>query len=836
MSRSSTPIFKKRLVVIGNGMAGMRTVEELLKTAPDQYQITVIGEEPHPNYNRIMLSPLLAGEKSFGEIVINTPEWYREKGINLIAGTAATRIDRGRRRVELADGQAVPYDRLLLATGSTPFILPIPGNDLDGVIGFRTVEDVEQMVDASRRYRHAVVIGGGLLGLEAASGLQKQGMKVTVVHRSDLIMNNQLDDSAATLLQNKLEDDGLTFLMDGETEAILGHSSQERGRSENRVRAVRLKGGLEIPADLVVMAVGIRPSIALARESGIYCNRGIVVSDTMQSYDPKVYAVGECVEHRNTTYGLVAPLFEQAKVVANHLANYGIGIYGGSVTSTKLKVTGVDLFSAGSFQEQENDDLLLFQDPGRGIYKKLVLSNNRIKGAVLYGDTIDGARYFQMMRDETDISEIRDTLLFGQANLGDSGHGGQNIMDLPDSAEVCGCNGVCKGDVIQAIDANNLFTLDEVRSHTKASASCGSCTALVEQILASTVGEGYEKSPAQKPLCGCTSHSHELVRKAIREHRLKSHQEVYHFLEWENRDGCHSCRPAINYYLLTEWPGEYDDPQSRFINERAHGNIQKDGSYSVVPRMWGGLTTPDELRAIADVADKFKVPEVKVTGGQRIDLFGVQKEDLPLIWRDLNQAGFVSGHAYGKAMRTVKTCVGSQWCRFGTQDSTDLGIKLEQLTWGSWMPHKFKLAVSACPRNCAEATIKDFGVVCVDSGYELHIGGNGGIKVRVTDLLAKVDTEEEVLEYCAAFCQFYREDAHYLERTAPWVERIGLQAIKEKIIEDGEMRAAYAERFRISQASAQVDPWRHHVEDKQAGREFQPLSTVKLQHTLQQAS
>ncbi len=841
MSRSSTPIFKRRLVVIGNGMAGVRTVEELLKISPDQYRITVIGEEPHPNYNRIMLSPLLAGEKSFDEIVINTPEWYQKNGIELITGTAATAIHRARRRVELADGSEIPYDRLLLATGSRPFILPIPGNDLDGVIGFRTVEDVESMVDASSRYRHAVVIGGGLLGLEAASGLQKRGMKVTIVHRSDVVMDNQLDRNASDLLKKKLEEDGLTFLLNAETEAILGHPISDHSENgdaipNGRVRAVRFRNGLEIPADLVVMAVGIRPSIKLAEDSGIHCNRGIVVSDTMQSYDPKIYAVGECVEHRSTTYGLVAPLFEQAKVVANHLADYGIGIYGGSVTSTKLKVTGVDLFSAGSFREQENDDVLLFQDPGRGIYKKLVLSNNRIKGAVLYGDTIDGAKYFQMMRDATDITEIRDTLLFGQANLGNSGHGGQQIMDLPDSAEVCGCNGVCKGDVIQAIDANNLFTLDEVRSHTKASASCGSCTALVEQILASTVGEGYEETPAKKPLCGCTSHSHDEVRKAIRDYRLKSHQELYQFLEWENRDGCHTCRPAINYYLLAQWPGEYDDPQSRFINERAHGNIQKDGSYSVVPRMWGGLTTPDELRAIADVADKFKVPEVKVTGGQRIDLFGVQKEDLPLIWEDLNQAGFVSGHAYGKAMRTVKTCVGSNWCRFGTQDSTGLGVKLEQLTWGSWMPHKFKLAVSACPRNCAEATIKDFGVVCVDSGYELHIGGNGGIKVRVTDLLTRVETEDEVLEQCAAFCQFYREDAHYLERTAPWVERIGLQAIKERIVEDPEQRAAYAERFRISQQSAQVDPWRHHAEDRIARREFQPLSHIGQPLSLKQAS
>ncbi len=807
---------KEKLVLVGNGMAGIRTIEELLKTAPDQYQITVVGNEPHPNYNRIMLSPLLAGEKQFDEIVLNSHEWYQQNEIELLAGTPASSIDRIHREVVLDDGRKVPYDRLLLATGSNPFILPIPGNDLEGVIGFRTLEDVENMVRAAKQHKHAVVIGGGLLGLEAASGLKKQGMSVTVIHISSVMMNQQLDSAASMLLKRKLEEDGLKFLMEAETEAVLG---------KDRVEAVRLKDGLEIPADLVVMAVGIRPSIALAKDSGLYCNRGIVVSDTMQTYDPKIYAVGECVEHRGSTYGLVAPLFEQAKVVANHLARYGIGSYSGSVTSTKLKVTGVDLFSAGQFRETEEDDVLLYQDAGRGIYKKLVLNNNRIKGAVLYGDTLDGARYFQMMRDGTDVSDLRNSLLFGQANLGDSGHGDQHVMSLTDDAEVCGCNGVCKGDITRAINKNNLFTLDEVRSHTKASASCGSCTALVEQILASTVGEGYEETPTQKPICGCTSYSHDAVRKVIVEQQLKSHQQVYQYLEWNNSDGCHVCRPAINYYLLAAWPGEYDDPQSRYINERAHGNIQKDGSYSVVPRMWGGLTNPGELRAIADVADKFKVPEMKVTGGQRIDLFGVRKEDLPAMWGDLSAAGFVSGHAYGKALRTVKTCVGSQWCRFGTQDSTGLGVKLEQMTWGSWMPHKYKLAVSGCPRNCAEATIKDFGIVCVDSGYELHVGGNGGIKVRVTDLLCKVESEEEVLEYCAAFTQLYREDAHYLERTAPWVERVGLHSIKEKVVEDPAMRKELAERFYRSQESAQDDPWKARAEGAESA-EFTPLTSL----------
>ncbi|MBM4202300.1 MAG: NAD(P)/FAD-dependent oxidoreductase, partial [Gammaproteobacteria bacterium] len=548
--------------------------------------------------------------------------------------------------------------------------------DLPGVIGFRDVKDVDRMVDAAKKYRHAVVIGGGLLGLEAANGLRKRGMEVTVVHILDSLMERQLDKPASALLKRALEQDGLRFMMEAQTEALLG---------EDRVRAVRFKDGTEIPADLVVMAVGIRPNIELAKAAGLHCERGIVVNDTLQTYDPRIYAVGECVQHRGQLFGLVAPLFEQAKVCADHLVEFGIARYQGSVTSTKLKVTGIDLFSAGDFQGGEGYEELCYQDPARGVYKKLTVKENRVRGAVLYGDTGDGAWYFQLMREGTDISAFRESILFGQAHLGDSGHGDQNRASLlPDDAEVCGCNGVCKKTIVDAIVQQKLFTLEDVRAHTKASASCGSCTGLVEQLLHSTLGSDYSVTPAKKPLCKCTERTHEEVRAAIRREGLKSIPAVMQFMEWGTVDGCASCRPALNYYLLCEWPAEYrDDAQSRFINERAHANIQKDGTYSVVPRMWGGVTTPAELRAIAEVAEKYRVPTVKVTGGQRIDLLGVKKDDLPRMWADLNAAGFVSGHAYGKALRTVKTCVGQEWCRFGTQDSTRMGIDLEKMTWGS---------------------------------------------------------------------------------------------------------------------------------------------------------
>jgi nitrite reductase (NADH) large subunit len=645
-------------------------------------------------------------------------------------------------------------------------------------------------------------------------------MDVTVIHLMDTLMERQLDFEAGALLRAELEERGLKFLMQEKTKEIVGENG--------RVQAVRLESGEEIPADIVVMAIGIKPNIELAQKAGIYCERGIVVDDTMLTYDPLAHAVGECAQHRGKTYGLVAPLFEQARVCANHLARKAFASYRGSLTSTKLKVTGVDLFSAGDFSGGPGTQEILLKDVQAGVYKKIVLKNDRIAGAVLYGDTIDGSWYFSLMRDGTNVADMRRQLMYGQTHLGDAGHGGATaVASMPDAAEICGCNGVCKGAIVNAITQKGLFTLEEVRAHTKASSSCGSCTPLVEQLLAATLGSDYSATPADKPMCGCTDHSHDAVRKAVVSNKLKSISQAMRFLEWKTPNGCHSCRPALNYYLLCAWPDEYvDDGQSRFINERAHANIQKDGTFSVVPRMWGGLTTPAELRAIADVADKFAIPTVKVTGGQRIDLLGVRKEQLPEVWRDLTNNGMISGHAYSKGLRTVKTCVGSEWCRFGTQDSTGLGVKLEKMCWGSWTPAKVKLAVSGCPRNCAESTIKDLGVVCVESGYEIHVGGNGGVKVRVTDLLVKVASEEEVCEYAGAYIQLYREQARYLERTSHWIERVGLTYVKEKLLDDPKGRKKLLERFLHSQQFAQIDPWAERAENGVYEKEFQPLKEL----------
>ncbi len=817
---------KMKLVLIGNGMAGVRTLEELLKIAPDLYDITVFGAEPHPNYNRILLSPVLAGEQTIDEIVLNPLSWYADHGITLHLGKKVTHIDRQRRIVHAEDGTQAAYDRLLIATGSVPFIPPVPGHDLEGVLAYRDIADTEAMIAAAEKYKHAVVVGGGLLGLEAANGLMLRGMQVSVVHLAPWLMERQLDETAGALLRQSLESRGLCFMVGANTKALVGDKYDGAG---GRVMALQLSDASEIPADLVVMAAGIRPNVELPQRVGLHCERGIVVSDTMQTTtDARIYAVGECAAHRGIAYGLVAPLFEQGKVCATHLAQFGIGRYTGSQTSTKLKVTGIDLFSAGNFMgaksgrsEDAGCEEIVLSDPIGGVYKKLVIKDDKLVGACLYGDTVDGSWYFKLLREGRSISDLRDRLMFGESNIGDVGHEGHNrAAAMADTDEVCGCNGVNKGAICKAIKDKGLFTLEEVRKHTKASASCGSCTGLVEQLLMFTAGGDYSATPKTKAICGCTDHSHQSVREAVREQHLVSGDAVRGALAWRTPDGCATCRPALNYYVLSTWPKEAkDDPQSRLINERSHANIQKDGTYSVIPRMWGGETNASELRRIADVVDEYKIPTVKVTGGQRIDLLGIKKEDLPDVWKKLDMP---SGHAYAKALRTVKTCVGSEWCRFGTQDSTAMGKSLERALWRMQAPHKVKLAVSGCPRNCAESGIKDVGVIGVDSGWEIYVGGNGGIKTEVAQFFCKVKTAEDVLEHSGAFLQLYREEAWYLERTVHYLARVGLDHAKRRVLDDADNRKALWARLQFA-LDGEPDPWVDFERAQVDARQFEAI-------------
>jgi nitrite reductase (NADH) large subunit len=748
-----------------------------------------------------MLSPVLSGEKTYTEIITHDDAWYAGNGVDCRFGEQVTKIDRDRKVVVSKRGET-SYDALVIATGSAPFIIPVAGKDLPGVCTYRDLEDTNAMIAASRPGAKAVVIGGGLLGLEAAAGMAARGAEVTVIHLMGHLMERQLDPSAGYLLQKDLERRGIRIHCKGATKAILGNT---------RVEAVLLEDGTVYDADLVCMAVGIRPEVRLATDAHLEIGRGVVVNDQMQTSDPAIYALGECVEHQKQLFGLVAPLYDQAKVLAATLMGQEAA-FRPVQTATKLKVTGVDLFSAGDFADAPGREDIVFRDPGRGVYKRLVLEGERLIGAVMYGDTADGAWFFDKIKSGEDVSAIRDVLIFGPAFAagGTSADPLAAVAALPPEAEICGCNGVCKGKIVQAVEGG-ATTLDLVRAQTKASSSCGTCTGLVEKVMALTLGDSFQAN-ANPPMCKCTDHTHEDVRRMIKAQGLKSIPAVMQELGWKTVGGCASCRPALNYYLLSDWPLDYrDDRQSRFVNERNHANIQKDGTYSVVPRMWGGVTTPAELRAIADAAEKYAVPMVKVTGGQRIDLLGVKKEDLPAIWADLNDAGMVSGHAYAKGLRTVKTCVGSEFCRFGTQDSTGLGIKLEKLLWGSWTPAKVKLAVSGCPRNCAEATCKDIGVVCVDSGYQISVAGAAGMDVKETELLVTAATEDEAMEVIAAFVQLYRENARYLHRIYKWVAKVGLDWCRAQIM-DPETRRALYDRFMLSQSVYQTDPWAEHAE------------------------
>lgn len=814
---------KQKLVVIGNGMAPGRALERLFELAPDAYDVTIFNAEPRVNYDRIMLSPVLSGEKSFEEIVIHGDGWYVERGITLYKGHKIVEIDRREKIVRSEQGVVEAYDRLIIATGSLPFILPVPGHDLAGVLTYRDLDDVHAMLLAARSGGRAVVIGGGLLGLEAAAGLNEQGMDVTVLHLMPTLMERQLDPAAGHLLQKAVEARGIKVMIKASTKALIG-SDVRLGPA--RVEAVELEDGTRIPADLVIMAIGIKPNTALANNADIACGRGIVVDAGLRTSDPDIFALGECVEVDGQVFGLVAPLYEMASVAAAHLAGDAAPSFVPSATATKLKVTGINLFSAGDFAEGKDRQEIVLRDAARGIYKRLVLKDDRIIGVVMYGDTADGAWFFDLLRKGTDIASMRDTLIFGPGFAGGAaGDPTAAVAALPDEAEICGCNGVCKGKITSAIDAFSLTSLDDVRARTKASASCGSCTGLVEQLLKLKLGERYNPAAVQ-PMCGCTHLGHDDVRRLIVANELKSIPALMQALEWKTSCGCAKCRPALNYYLLATWPGEYqDDSQSRFINERVHANIQKDGTYSVVPRMWGGVTSAKELRAIADIVDKFAIPTVKVTGGQRIDMLGVRKEDLPAVWADLNDAGMVSGAAYAKGLRTVKTCVGTDWCRFGTQDSTGLGVRIERFMWGSWTPAKVKMAVSGCPRNCAEATCKDIGVICIESGFDIHFAGAAGLDVKQTDLLGHVDTEDEAVDVIAALVQLYREQGRYLERIYKWARRVGIESVRQHVLDDLERRHALRDRFVYSQKFAQIDPWAERALGKDA-HEFRPIADL----------
>ncbi|RUT36211.1 NAD(P)/FAD-dependent oxidoreductase [Paenibacillus zeisoli] len=792
---------KKKLVVIGNGMAGISTVEQILKLTTN-FEITVFGSEPHPNYNRIMLSYVLEGSKTIDDIILNDLNWYADHGITLHTGTTVTQINEATREVVAENGLRVPYDYVIIATGSKPFILPIPGSDKEGVIGFRDIEDCNQMLEAAKNYKKAAVIGGGLLGLEAAKGLVHLGMDVTVVHLMDDLMERQLDSTASAMLKAELERQGIKFAMGVQTTELLG---------EERVQGLKFKDGSVLEADFVVMAVGIKPNITVAAASGIDTNRGIVVNDYMQTSMANVYSVGECNEHRGVCYGLVAPLFEQGMILAKHICNVHTVGYEGSVVSTKLKISGVDVFSTGEFIDGPEHVVIAQKDEWKRTYKKILLKDNVMVGAVLFGDITESANLQKLIKQRTEMTDELYAQLMGTGCCGGGAAKKSSSVDtMADDEIVCGCNGVTKKAIVDVITEQGLTTVDEIKACTGATRSCGGCKPVVEQILQYVLGDGF-KETAKQGICACTTLSRDEIVAEIKTKGLSTTKEIMHVLDWSQPEGCSKCRPALNYYLGMIYPDTHvDEKESRFVNERMNANIQKDGTYTVVPRMYGGVTTPEDLKKIADVSLKYDVKAVKVTGGQRLDLIGVKKEDLPKVWEELDMP---SGYAYAKSLRTVKTCVGSQFCRFGTQDSMGMGALLERKFERLDFPAKFKMAVNGCPRNCAESCTKDIGIVGNDGGWEIFIGGNGGIKARLADSLCKVKTDQELIEICGAVMQYYRETGKYLERTSEWVERVGLEPIRAAIVEDEANRKALMERIEFALEQVE-DPWKKVLNDE----------------------
>ena len=777
-----------KLVVVGNGMAGVGCIEQILKHSP-KFEITVFGEETHVNYNRILLSAVLAGEKTADEIVLNPLDWYEKNRIRLRLGVRITAIDPGARTITSDDGSITSFDKLLLATGSVPLIPPIEGTKKEGVYVFRSLDDTRALLDRARNGSRAVVIGGGLLGLEAARGLQLRGCEVTVVHLMNTLMERQLDFIGGSYLKAKMECLGVKVLLESNASAILG---------SKKAKGVAFRDGSSILADFVVIAAGIRPNAELARGAGLRVNRGIVVNEFMETSHPDVFAVGECIEHNGVCYGLVAPLLEQGKVLAATITGNKGPRFEGSVTAARLKIMGVDVFSAGDFSEETpGSDFVRYEDPAVGVYKKLVLRDGKLKGAILVGDTSDSHRYMEWLRAQEDLTPQRRRLLLPRP----AEDAGSNVAEMPDAKVVCGCIGVTKGAIIETIHRKGVHTLAQLKECTRASTGCGSCTEHCQQLLKAVVPEFREE--AERFLCKCLPYTEERLRDIVRSQRIFS---VQHLLDiYGNGHGCELCKPALSYMMDMAWCGDHDEDRSaRFINDRVHANIQKDGTFSVVPRMRGGVTSAKELRRIADVAEKYNVPMVKVTGSQRIDLLGVKKSDLPKIWADL---GMPSGQAYTKGVRMVKTCVGTDFCRFGVQDSTKAGIELERRLEHLFTPAKVKMGAVGCPRNCAEATVKDIGLVGQEGSWQVVVGGAAGKRVRKADLLVTVESTEEALQAAMLFFQYYRENANFLERTYDFVERMGIENVRrETVYAPFAAQQGLRERLRKSKRLAR-DAW-----------------------------
>jgi nitrite reductase (NADH) large subunit len=802
---------RAQLVMIGHGMVGQRFLESLVERSRD-FDITVLCEEPRAAYDRVQLTSFFSG-KSAEDLSVVPAGFMDQHGITLRIGEKAAAIDRSERLVRTASGEEIPYDKLVLATGSFPFVPPVPGRDQPGCHVYRTIEDLEGIRAAAREARVGVVIGGGLLGLEAAKALQDLGLETHVVEFAPRLMAVQVDDGGGAMLRRKIEALGVSVHTGKNTKAIV---PGEKARQK-----LEFTDGSALEADVVVFSAGIRPRDELARSASLEVGPrgGIVIDDMCRTSDTEVYAIGECALWSGRLFGLVAPGYQMAQVAARHLAGETDAAFRGADMSTKLKLLGVDVASLGDAHcATPGSRAYAFVDERKELYKKLVVSadGRHVLGGVLVGDAGDYGTWLQMMLNGMSLPEQPEELIFP---LRAGAAAPATHAELPDSAQICQCNNVTKGAICGAIESG-CTTLGALKSKTKAATSCGGCAPLVTQLLKKELAR--KGVAVSNHLCEHFPFSRQQLFHLVRVGELRSFEAV--LAKHGRGRGCDICKPALGSILASCW-NEFvlarDKAPLQDTNDHFLANMQKDGTYSVIPRIPGGEITPEKLIAIGAIAKKYQL-YTKITGGQRIDLLGARVHELPLIWRDLIAEGFESGHAYGKAMRTVKSCVGSTWCRYGVQDSVKLAIDVEHRYRGLRAPHKIKLAVSGCTRECAEAQGKDVGVIATDKGWNLYVCGNGGMKPRHADLLAKDLDTATLIRFIDRFLMFYIRTADRLQRTSTWLDNLegGLEYLKAVVCEDSLGIGAELEADMARVIETYECEWKKAVEDPLTLRRF----------------
>jgi nitrite reductase (NADH) large subunit len=770
------------LVIVGNGMVSHRLCEKIAEYDRDgRYHVVVIGEEPRPAYDRVHLTNYFT-ERSAEALALGSRAWYEERGIDLRIGRRAVRVDRERRFVSTDDGIDVPFDRMVLCTGSAPFVPNIPGVDKKGVFVYRTIEDLDAIIGRASEVRTAAIIGGGLLGLEAARAVLDAGLETHVVEVAPRLMPRQLDNVASGLLERTIRALGVKVHVDKRIASLRGNGV---------VTGIELSDGETIDADLVIVSAGIRPRDELARDAGIDVGPrgGVIVDDKMRTSDAQVFAIGEVALHRSTIYGLVAPGYEMADVLARNLTG-GDAAFHGSDGSARLKLLGTDVATFGDpFHDPSRSRIIHLEDQVRGTYKKLVFCEDgrQLLGGILVGEASSYAQLLHFTRSKTTLSETLDELGLGSGSAASSGA-------LGDDAQVCSCNNVSAGTIRLRVRRDELSTLSQVKTCTRAGTGCGGCIPLVTDLLdAELKGTGRAVKPR---LCEHFALTRQELFQIVASRRIRSFADLV--ASHGTGQGCEICKPAVASILASVYNGPILGDGRRTLqdtNDRFLANIQKNGTYSVIPRVPGGEITPKHLVVLGRVAEKYSL-YVKITGGQRIDLLGARVEELPDIWQELVAAGFESGHAYGKALRTIKSCVGSTWCRYGVQDSTSLAIRIEHRYKGIRAPHKLKGGVSGCVRECAEAQGKDFGLIATEKGWNVYVCGNGGASPRHADLLASDVSEDMAVRYVDRFLMFYIRTADRLTRTSVWLEKMegGIEHLRDVVVRDTLGIAADLER------------------------------------------